>query len=118
MASLHERLTRAFEGVFADTAPYFGGGGPGYYEVRIENVAGDGAEVDVVLTFRAGVWYCCPEPGCHFAFYGEGGWSLLREYLDRNGLQHLPLPTIRRFRGVIERGAIFDTAPAHGCLPD
>jgi hypothetical protein len=116
--ALREQLTRAFEDVFADTVPYFGGGGPGYYGVGVENVAGDGSELDVVLTFRSGTRYCCMEPGCQWGYWAEGGWSLLRECLDRNGLHHLPLPTVRRFRGVIEEGAVFDTVPAPGGLPD
>ena len=87
------------------------GGGPGYYGVRLENVAADGSEVDLVLTFRSGVRYCCFEFGCHFAFYADHGWSRLRVCMDRHGLSHVPLPAIRKVRAVIERGAVTTPSP-------
>jgi hypothetical protein len=112
LRELQGRLNQAFVDAFSMNTPYFGGGGPGYYGVRLENVAVDGSEVDLVLTFRSGVRYCCFEPGCHFSYYSEGWWSWLRQCMDRNGLSHLPLPVIRRLHGVIEEGALFDTASA------
>lgn len=110
MSKLDERLTLAFEELFAANSPYFGGGGPGYYGVHLENVEPDGSELDLVLTFRAGVRYCCCEPRCHFAHYSEDGWARLRECMDRNFLRDRSLPVVRKFRGVIEQGAVFDAS--------
>jgi hypothetical protein len=103
---LHERFARAFGDLFAADIPFFGGGGPGYFGVRLEKVAADGSEVDLVLTFRSGVRYCCFESACHFPYYSARGWSLLRACMDRHGLSRYPLPVIRKFRGVIESGAV------------
>src|SRR5436853_2756500 len=86
-------------------------GGAGYYGVGLENVAADGSEVDLVVTFRSGKRYCCFEFSDHFAFYSERGWSRLRECLDRHGLSHLPLPAIRKVQAVIERGAVMTPCP-------
>src|SRR5690349_13951504 len=106
LTDLRERLTRAFAEVYAANVPWFGGGGPGYYGIRLEDVSPDGAEVTLVVTFRSGVRYCCFESAGHFAYYRRLGWERLRAALDRQGLAHLPLPTIRRLRGVIEAGAV------------
>jgi hypothetical protein len=112
---LREQLTKAFEDLFATNVltfwDGFKGGGPGYYGVLVEPVAPDGSEVDLVLTFRSGRRYCCFEFCCHFAFYAEHGWSRLRGCLDRHGLSALPLPVIRKVRGVIERGAVGTPSP-------
>src|SRR5262249_27533037 len=110
MSDLHRRLTQALEEAMAANAPYFGGGGPGYDGLRVEDVAPDGSAFDLVLTFRSGVRYCCCEPGCHVPSFSGGWWAWLRECVDRQGLAHLPLPVIRTLRGVIEQGAVFDTA--------
>ena len=106
MEEIQERLARAFEAMFAANVPWFGGGGPGYYGVRLENVAADGSEVDLVITFRAGVRYCCFESGCHFSYFDYRGWARLRRCLDREGLSYLPLPIVKKFRSVIESGAV------------
>ena len=106
LSALHEQLTRAFAELFAANVPWVGGGGPGYYGVRLENVAADGSQVDLVVTFRSGVRYCCFESACHFPYFEARGWTRLRKCLDREGLSHLPLPVIRKFRGVIEPGAV------------
>jgi hypothetical protein len=114
LKELHDQFTEAFVDLFAATVPaqYLqADGGPGYYGVRLENVAADGSEVDLVLTFSSGHRYCCFESSCHFAHYGAGGWSRLRACMDRHGLSGLPLPVIRRFRGVIERGAVMIPSP-------
>lgn len=116
MDELRERLTRAFEDVLAANVPWFGGGGPGYYGVHLENVAEDGSEVELILTFRSGTRYCCFESGCHFADYDRRLWARLRESMDRHGLSHIRLPVIRKFRGVIEAGAVMTpdrTNPAY-----
>jgi|GEM_PF-1779889 len=105
-------LGRRFEQVFADhfarNTPYFGGGGPGYYGVSLENVAQDGSELDLVLTFRSGERYCCSELGCHCDIRGAGYWTDLRQGMDAHGLGGLPLPTIRTVRVVVEEGSTFD----------
>jgi hypothetical protein len=110
LTDLDERLTLAFADLFAENRSRFldgeVAGGPGYYGVQVAAVTADASEVELVLTFRAGVRYCCFESGCHFAYYDERGWRRLRECLDRHGLGHLPLPVVRTFRGVIEPGAV------------
>jgi hypothetical protein len=111
LSDLQERLTAAFAEMYAANVPSFGGGGSGYYGVRVKNVAADGAEVELVVTFGAGQRYCCFEPGCHFAYYDARGWAKLRAAMDRQGLGHLPLPVIRRLRGVIEAGAVMMPTP-------
>ena len=108
-------LTPAFVELFAmnvfDFADGFKGGGPDYYGVALENVAPDGSEVSLILTFRSGVRYCCFEFSCHFPHYAEYGWSRLRDCMNRHGLSHLPLPVIRKVRGLIERGAVINPSP-------
>ncbi len=110
MTDVDERLTLAFADLVAANRGRFrdgaGWGGPGYYDVRASACTADAAEVELVVAFRAGVRYCCFESGCHFPYYEAGWWAQLRECLDRHGLGHLPLPAIRSFRGVIERGAV------------
>jgi hypothetical protein len=110
VSDLDERLTQAFADLFAENRCRFldgaVSGGPGYYGVRGAAVTADASEVELVLTFRAGVRYCCFESGCHFSHYAERGWRRLRACLDRHGLGHLPLPVVRTFRGVIEPGAV------------
>jgi hypothetical protein len=115
MSDLPERLTRAFTDLFASNVfndwKDYKGGGPGYYGVRIENVAPDGSEIDLILTFLSGKRYCCFQFADHFAHYSERGWSRLRECMDRHGLQDLPLPVLRRVRAVIEKGAVIAPSP-------
>lgn len=105
--STTERLTRAFAELFATNS--FQGGGT--YGVRLENVAAEGSAVDLVVTFLSGVGYCCFESACHFEHYTPRGWSRLRGCMDRQGLAASPLPTIRTFRGVVERGATMTPTP-------
>jgi hypothetical protein len=105
---LPRRLTQVFVDQFAQNTPHFGGGGPGYYGVRLENIASDGSEFDLVLTFRSGVRYCCIELGCHCGIRSPRYWSGLRKQLDAHGLCELPLPTIRSVRVVVEQGALID----------
>ena len=102
------RLDQTFNDLFARNTSYFGGGKPGYYGVRVENLVPDGSELELVLTFRSGVRYCCPELGCHCDFRSVGFWSRLRDGMDARGLVSLPLPRIRTVRVVVEDGAIFD----------
>jgi len=112
---LHERLTQVFIDLFAanvfDFHDGFKGGGPNYYGVRVENLATNGPELDLVLTFRAGNRYCCFEFADHFAFYSNRGWSRLRKCMDSHGLDQLPLPTIRKLHAVIEKGAVMTPSP-------
>ena len=75
---LSERLTRVFVDHLARNTPYFGQGGPSYYGVRLENIAPDGSELDLIVTLRAGERYCCSQPGCHFDFSSAETWSGLR----------------------------------------
>ena len=51
---LHERLTKVFADHLAPDTPHFGGGGLGYYGVRLENIAPDGSKLDLIVTLRAG----------------------------------------------------------------
>lgn len=106
--SLPGRLARAFAALYARNRPYFGGGGPGYYGVGLEDVDPGGTELDLVVTFRAGEKYCCSQLGCHSHFRGAQPWSRLREEMDAQGLGEFPLPRIRKVRVVIEPGAVFD----------
>jgi hypothetical protein len=106
--NLCARLDQVFADHFARNTPYFGGGGPGYYGVRLENIVPDGSELDLVLTFRAGERYCCCELGCHCDLWSARYWSELRHGMDAHGLGGLPLPTIRTVWVVVEEGATFD----------
>ena len=110
MTDLDERLTLAFADLFAANRGRFRDesvwGGPGYYGVQAAALTADASEVELAVTFRAGVRYCCFESACHAAYYRESWWGRLRECMDRHGLGHLPLPVVRTFRGVIERGAV------------
>jgi hypothetical protein len=101
-----EPLALAFRDVFAANAPYFGGGGPEYYGVDVENVSADGTSLDLVLVFRSGVRYCCFEFICHFSYRLPSTWARLRECMNQRGLAHLSLPVIERVRGVVEAGAV------------
>jgi hypothetical protein len=105
---LHERLTQVFVDHLARDTPYFGGGGPSYYGVRLEDIAPDGSELDLIVTLRAGERYCCSQPGCHFDFCSAQTWSGLRGDMDAQGLRELALPRIRILRVVVEAGALFD----------
>jgi hypothetical protein len=105
---LPRRLTQLFVAQFARNTPYFGGGGPGYYGVRLENIASDGSEFELILTFRSGVRYCCVELGCHCGIRSPRYWSGLRKEMDTHGLGELPLPTIGIVRVVVEEGALID----------
>lgn len=105
---LDARLTRAFVDHLARITPYFGGGGPGYHGVRLEKIAPDGSELDLIVTFRAGEKYCCSQQGCNFDFRSAWTWSKLRGDMDSQGLRGLPLPRIRVLRIVVEEGALFD----------
>jgi hypothetical protein len=105
---LHERLTQVFVDHLARDTPYFGGGGPGYYGVRLEDIAPDGSELDLIVTLRAGERYCCSQPGCHFDFCSAETWSELRRDMNARGLRELALPRIRMLRVVVEGGALFD----------
>jgi hypothetical protein len=108
---LREQLTRAFIDLFGADIPYLGTGGSGSYGVHVENLATDASYLDLVLTFRSGVRYCCFEFACHFPFYDERSWSRLRGCMDRHGLGDFPLPVIRKVRGVIEKGAVVQPSP-------
>lgn len=102
------RLARLFADRLARNTMHFGGGGPGYFGVHLENIAPDGSELDLVLTFRAGHRYCCIEQGCHLAIGHEGFWEELREEMDAHGLADRPLPTFHLVRCVVEDGTLVD----------
>ena len=105
---LDRRLTRLFADQLARNTPHFGGGGPGYYGVRLEDVSPDGSELDLILTLRSGERYCCVQLGCHLGIRGPEYWSGLREEMEASGLGDLPLPTIRVIRVVVEDGTLID----------
>jgi hypothetical protein len=105
-----EAITQAIVDALAENGPHVShgqGGYPGYYGVRVENVSADGAEFDLVFTFKAGERYCCAEFNCHATLYCDDGWLQLRHYLRRHGLGAIPRLTIRKVRGVVEKGAQF-----------
>lgn len=104
---LHGRMTESFVALYSRFSTWFGGGGRGYYGVRIENLALDGSELDLIMTFRSGEQYCCGQPICDFAFDEASTWESLRVDMDANGLSAFPVPTIRKLRGVVEAGAVF-----------
>ena len=110
MSELDEQLTLAFADVFASQRSWFhdkdSSGGPGYFGVQVTSIIEDGSEIELVVTFREGHHYCCFEAVCHFADYKERTWGQVRECMDRYGLEHLPLPIIRKFRGIVEPGAV------------
>lgn len=102
-------MTEVFADRLAQNELYFGGGGPGYYGLDVENVAPDGSRCDLILTFRSGVRYCCIQFGCHLGdIDAPEYWSSLREAMDRHGLGPIPLPILRRVRVVVEEGALVD----------
>jgi hypothetical protein len=105
---LRQRLTEVFAEILSKKTPYFGGGGQGYYGVHLENIAEDGSEVDLVLTFKASERYCCAELGCHCDFASASYWTRIREGMNACNLREFPLPHIRIVRGVAEQGATFD----------
>jgi hypothetical protein len=76
---------------------------PGNYGVvaRLE-----GGVLQLELTFRSGVHYCCFEHGCHHFMTASRRWDLLRADLAR---QDLPLPSRLELRieVIIEEGALF-----------
>jgi hypothetical protein len=130
-APVKAALDRAFRDLLARNRSYFGAGGPDYYGVRVENVSEDGSVFDLVLTFKAGVEYCCIESGCHFGYYSRDTWAQLRRPLGRHGLGAVPPLTIRKLRCIVEPGAMtevpgrrpcdameYEQGPFHEILPD
>jgi len=105
---LHGRLTQVFVDFLARDTPYFGGGGPGYFGVYLENIVPASFELDLIVTLRAGERYCCSEPGCHFDFNSVETWSELREHMNAQGLRERSLPRIHILRVVVEEGVLFD----------
>jgi hypothetical protein len=112
LTDLDERLTLDFADLFAVSRYTFRdgmvSGGPGYFGVRTAAVVSDASEVELAVTFRTGVRYCCFESTCHAAYYSADWWGRLRENMNSRGLGHLSLPIVRTFRGVIERGAVME----------
>jgi len=110
LTDLDDRLTLAFADLFAENRIRFRdgevSGGPGYYSVRVAALTKDGAEVELAVTFRKGVKYCCFESACHASYYRQDWWVRLQKHMDGHGLGHLPLPIVRTFRGVVECGAV------------
>jgi hypothetical protein len=84
------------------------GGRRDHYGVDVENVSADGSEFDLVLTFKAKEQYCCPEFGCHFAYYSRDScWAPLRGFLQARGVVNLPALTIRKATCIVEEGALY-----------
>jgi hypothetical protein len=119
--SLQQGLTQVISDMLARNRSYFGAGGSGYYGVRVDNLASDGAEFDLNLTFKSGVRYCCIEHGCHVPLYGssrnDAGWfKEMRVRLKEAGIENVPRMTIKRLHVVVEAGAMSDGLRHDPCL--
>jgi hypothetical protein len=55
----------------------------------------DGAVIELTLTFRAGLAYCCYEWGCHLTLYEGKRWEWLRRELSGRGLEVPPRLELR-----------------------
>jgi hypothetical protein len=112
---MHQQLATVFIEYFATNRA--AGGRRDYYGVQVDGVADDGSELELTLTFKSGERYCCAESGCHTGFQWSESWRRLRTLFGRHGLAELPPVTIRRLRGVVERGALLRCNLAFG-LPE
>ena len=65
----------------------------------------DGSILTVKLTFRAGVAYCCTEPGCHLPLFDDKRWDGLRRELTKNAIAVPPRLELQ-LSGIIEEGAL------------
>jgi hypothetical protein len=99
-------MTAAVIELLADNAG--AAGNRDYYGVSIDEMAPDGSEFDLTLTFKAGNRYCCPELGCHLAYSEVDWWRRLRDIMREHGLAHTPPMTIRKLRVVVEPGACLE----------
>ncbi len=108
---LQSALQQVMCAMFARNQSYFGAGGPDYYGVEVVNVASDGAQFDLILTFKAGTHYCCVELGCHFSFAIGGGrkpkWiSRFRQLMKDRGFAQPGLITINNVHVIVEEGVV------------
>jgi hypothetical protein len=112
---LKNKLTNVFADLLAGNLG--ADGRRDYYGVRIEEVSPDGCEFDLILVFKSGEAYCCPEPGCHLGYSEADWWQTLRDIMYGHGVGDFPPLTIRRIRGIIESGARFSCRVDFG-LPE
>ena len=80
------------------------------YGVGVSEVAADRKGLVLVLTFRSGQRYCCPEPGCHFGPLFRADWDRLRSLAREAGVE-LASPLTIPLRCVYEGGALFAIDP-------
>jgi hypothetical protein len=99
---MEDRLERAFAGVLAENLGTEGR--REYYGIRIDEISPSRSEFDLILVFKAGERYCCPEPGCHLGYDQADWWLTLRGLMEEQGIGDLPPLTIRKIRGIVERG--------------
>jgi hypothetical protein len=114
---LQSALQQVMCAMFARNRSYFGGGGPDYYGVEVVNVASDGAQFDLILTFKSGTHYCCTELVCHFPFAMGGrnapNWiKRFHAYMSERGFSQLGPITINNVRVIVEEG-VFCEATKH-----
>jgi hypothetical protein len=62
--------------------------------------------LEMMLTFRSGVTYCCYEPGCHLGLVDGKQWDVLRRVLAAHGIA-APRSLELRLTCVVEEGAVF-----------
>ena len=105
---MSEHLTRAFE-------TYLAGEGRPAYGVDASSAPGD-RRIALTLTFKAGVRYCCAEPGCHLWLFDAAHWERLHRCMADEGL--VPSrPLTVHVHGVVERDAMLETL-GHLALPE
>ena len=85
-------------------------GGDGcHYGLDVINLSANAARFDLVLTFRAGRRYCCPEPGCHLGPFYRPFWEAIRERIEDRGLRQPRPMRLVHIHTMIEPGAVFRT---------
>jgi hypothetical protein len=80
------------------------------YGVRVSELAEDRKSLLLVLTFRSGLRFCCPEPGCHLSLLLRADWERFRSLAREAGVE-LGSPLVVRLHCVYERGALFAVNP-------
>jgi len=108
---LHSALRQVMCAMFARNRMYFGAGGPDFYGVEVINVANDGCQFDLILTFKAGTHYCCVELGCHFSFAIRSRhrtrWiERFHKLMSDRGSTHLGPITINNVHVIVEEGVV------------
>lgn len=108
---MYEQLTAAFR-AYRDRGRR-PDGGPLRYEVEVRRLSEDERTIEVALTFKAGIRYCCAEPGCNFGLVFEREWRILRDCLSAKGVRvGSPLTVI--IHGTVEKGALLESGPQLG----